>query len=138
MNITKVFESKKGVITMKKMISVVLCLIFVFSLVGCGKGGKAGTEDAGYYVLISMSDESGSLDEDTLKEIGLYGAMYIQLNEDKTGVLALGDDDQMDLTWEPGVITADGEEVNYTLKDDELTMEDDGTTLVFRKEAKKE
>ncbi len=117
---------------MKKFLSVLLTVVLVLSLAACGKG----TGDAGFYVLTSLSGDGMTLDKDTLELLGLYGTMYLELREDGTGVLSMGDGDDLALTWKKGVITADGESSKYTLKGDELTIEIDGAAMVFTREDK--
>lgn len=75
---------------------------------------------------------------DQLKELyegmGIdFPDMYLQLNEDGTGELVLGDDDSNKVEWKPGVIIANGEEAKYTIDGDKLSMEKDDKKIVFKK-----
>lgn len=108
------------------MTVLILTAMMLLTLVGCG--GKKNS-DAGYYILTSMGEGEETLDEELLKQIGMYGKLYIELREDKTGVICI--DEEAPITWEPGVITGDGESVNYTLEGDVLTLEMEGSTMTF-------
>lgn len=121
---------------MKKMKIVsaacAMALAAALSLTGCGKS------DAGRYDLYSMTDSGETITmkdmEDMYKEMNMEAPeMYIELNEDGTGKLVMGEGDAEEIKWKDGVITADGEDVNYTIKDGKLTMESDGTEMVFEK-----
>lgn len=121
---------------MKKMKIVsaacAMALAAALSLTGCGKS------DAGRYDLYSMTDSGETITmkdmEDMYKEMNMEAPeMYIELNEDGTGKLVMGEGEAEEIKWKDGVITADGEDVNYTIKDGKLTMESDGTEMVFEK-----
>lgn len=102
------------------------------SLTGCGKS------DTGRYDLYSMTDDGETI---TMKDMeAMYAEMdmeapemYIQLNDDGTGKLVMGEEETQDIEWKDGVISADGEEISYTMEDGKLKMEDDGTEMVFEK-----
>lgn len=87
--------------------------------------------DAGYYILTSMTEDGETFDEAMLKELGLYGTMYLVMNEDGTGYMCFGEDDTSSLTWEQGFITMDGETAPYTLEGDVLTIEEDGVSMTY-------
>lgn len=128
----------------KRLFAALLALAMLLALTGCGnalsmlqKVQKSG--DAGYYILTSMSAEGYTFEGDDLKTFSSTGEMYIQLKEDKTGVLFMCDD-VTPFTWEPGTATFgpsqfSGEKwldkVSYTLEGDTLSMETDGMELVF-------
>ena len=97
---------------------------------------KASYHDAGYYDLIRID---GATEEDTvseedltmLRELGMY--MYLDLQEDGTGIFFV--DEEMPLTWQDGSITFtdDALTVAYSLENEELKMDVVGTVFVLRK-----
>ena len=116
------------------VLAMVMTIAVSFVLTGC-QGGKS---DAGRYDVDSMTENGETRTVDQLKELyeGMcidFPDMYLQLNEDGTGKLVLGDDDSNKVEWKPGVISADGEEVKYTIDGDKLSMEKDGQKIVFKK-----
>ncbi|MGN0633594.1 MAG: hypothetical protein ACI4JW_06955 [Oscillospiraceae bacterium] len=117
-----------------KAMAVVCAAALAASLAftGCGKS------DAGRYDLYSMTSDGETITmkemEDMYKEMDQKAPeMYLELNEDGTGKLVMGDEDTEELEWKDGVITADGDDIEYTIEDGKLTMEDDGTKMVFEK-----
>ena len=113
-----------------KVCALIMALTFIFA--GCGKG------DAGRYEFYSMTANGETVDAEGLKKT--YEAlgedtpeMYIELNEDGTGKIALGIGDTEEITWKKGVITANGEDVKYTIKGGKLTMKKGEEELVFKK-----
>ena len=118
-----------------KLISAVcaMALAASFTLTGCG------SDDAGRYNLKSMTEDGQEMSFDDIKsmyeEMGMdVPEMYIELKDDGTGKVVLGDGNTENIEWEDGVITADGEEVKYTIDGKELSMERDGSELVYEKE----
>lgn len=116
------------------VLAMVMTIAVSFVLTGC-QGGKS---DAGRYDVYSMTENGETRTVDQLKELyegmGIdFPDMYLQLNEDGTGELVLGDDDSNKVEWKPGVITTNGEEAKYTIDGDKLSMEKDGKKLVFKK-----
>ena len=121
----------------KRILSAVLAMVMTiavsFVLTGC-----QGKSDAGRYDVYSMTANGETYTLDQLKELyegmGIdFPDMYLQLNEDGTGELVLGDDDSNKVEWKPGVIIANGEEAKYTIDGDKLSMEKDGKKIVFKK-----
>ena len=116
------------------VMAMVMTIAVSFVLTGC-QGGKS---DAGRYDVYSMTENGETRTVDQLKELyegmGIdFPDMYLQLNEDGTGKLVMGDDDSNTVEWKAGVITADGEEIKYTIDGDKLSMEKDGQKVVFKK-----
>ena len=115
------------------VLAMVMTIAVSFVLTGC-----QGKSDAGRYDVYSMTENGETRTVDQLKELfegmGLdFPDMYLQLNEDGTGELVLGDDDSNKVEWKPGVIIANGEEAKYTIDGDKLSMEKDGKKIVFKK-----
>ena len=115
------------------VLAMVMTIAVSFVLTGC-----QGKSDAGRYDVYSMTANGETYTLDQLKELyegmGIdFPDMYLQLNEDGTGKLVLGDDDSNKVEWKPGVIIANGEEAKYTIDGDKLSMEKDGKKIVFKK-----
>ena len=115
------------------VLAMVMTIAVSFVLTGC-----QGKSDAGRYDVYSMTANGETYTLDQLKELyegmGIdFPDMYLQLNEDGTGELVLGDDDSNKVEWKPGVITTNGEEAKYTIDGDKLSMEKDGKKIVFKK-----
>ena len=72
--------------------------------------------------------------EEMYKEMDMEAPeMYLELKDDGTGKLVVGEDDTEEIEWKDDVISADGEDVKYTVEDGKFTMESDGTKMVFEK-----
>ena len=115
------------------VLAMVMTIAVSFVLTGC-----QGKSDAGRYDVYSMTANGETYTLDQLKELyegmGIdFPDMYLQLNEDGTGELVLGDDDSNKVEWKPGVIIANGEEAKYTIDGDKLSMEKDDKKIVFKK-----
>ena len=115
------------------VLAMVMTIAVSFVLTGC-----QGKSDAGRYDVYSMTANGETYTLDQLKELyegmGIdFPDMYLQLNEDGTGKLVLGDDDSNKVEWKPGVIIANGEEAKYTIDGDKLSMEKDDKKIVFKK-----
>ena len=98
-------------------------------------------QDAGYWELIRIdgaTPEESISEEDMalVKTMGMI--MYLELLEDGTGLLYM--EEELPVTWMDGTITFldDNMDVGYTLEDGTLTVEVEGSTLVFRKGEKPE
>ena len=98
-------------------------------------------QDAGYWELIRIdgaTPEESISEEDMalVKSMGML--MYLELLEDGTGLLYM--EEELPVTWMDGNVTFldDDMDVGYTLENGELTMEVEGSTLVFRKGEKPE
>ena len=85
---------------------------------------------SGTYELTGMeSDGEDQSDSITvLKGLGLKATL--ELKEDKTGKLDLFGDDS-DLTYDKDKINIDGNAASYSYKDGTLTIEENGTKLIF-------
>ncbi len=118
-----------------KLVSTVcaMALAACFCFTGCGKDS-----DAGRYNFYSMTEDGETITmkdmEEMYKEANMeVPEMYLELKDDGTGTLVLGEDDTETVKWKDGVITADGEDVEYTVQDNKLTLKIDGDEMVFEK-----
>ena len=117
-----------------KLLSAVCTMAIAASLTltGCGKS------DAGRYNLYSLTEDGETMTmkdmEEMYKEMDMEAPeMYLELKDDGTGQIVMGDEDTEKVEWKDGVINTDDEEIKYTVKDGKLTMESDGVELVFEK-----
>lgn len=126
---------KKRIVALFAMLAVA-CLV----LVGCG-GGAAGGEKAafvGSWTLTSMTESGEEMTEadlKTLKDLGLE--VTIKLDEDGKATLTLFGE-AMEGTWETtGAAAAkfksDTSEADMVIENEQLKMEQDGSSLVFSK-----
>lgn len=120
-------------------IACALCL----ALVGCGSKGSASKADpkdafVGSWEVTSMvngGEETSMEDLEQLKGLGMF--VYLDLNEYGTFSLdVLGS--PMTGTWEAtdestGTITLSGSSAPLTLKDGQLTLEQDASSMTFKK-----
>ena len=90
-------------------VAAVMALLMVLSLTACGNS------TLGYYKLTSAEASGMSFDSSTLAAVGMDKG-YILLKEDGKAKLSAAGQEQ---------------ELTYTLKDGVITMEKDGTKLVF-------
>lgn len=100
-----------------------MALLMVLSLTACGNS------TLGYYKLTSAEASGMSFDSSTLAAVGMDKG-YILLKEDGKAKLSAAGQEQ-ELTYDDKNFTAGSESIPYTLKDGVITMEKDGTKLVF-------
>ncbi len=121
---------------MKKILSLLLTLAMVLALAACGGSKPEPTyNDAGYYAIFSLTDADGTMDQDDFDT--LDWTMYLELRENGTGVLDMGDGDPTELTWQDGSISAMGETIPYSLAGGMLTLDlsddDSDFVMIFKK-----
>ena len=104
-------------------VAAVMALLMVLSLTACGNS------TLGYYKLTSAEASGMSFDSSTLAAVGMDKG-YILLKEDGKAKLSAAGQEQ-ELTYDDKNFTAGSESIPYTLKDGVITMEKDGTKLVF-------
>ena len=117
----------------KRSLTMLLALCLVLCLAACsGSDTPAKAEkpaDIGYYTLTSMTEGSDTYGAEMLALIGA-DKWYIELREDYTGTLGLGEDIE-EFTWKPGAITDGADTLSYTLEGDTLTLKGDSYEMVF-------
>lgn len=129
---------------MKKRIAVVLAaacaLAMCFALAGCG-GGKS--EDAsknfvGDWVLVGGEANGEEIDQESIDLLDSLGMqIYLSLEDDGTATLMLFGE-EMDGTWKAKdantvTITFEGDDGDFKLADNKLTLEVEGDKLIFEK-----
>ena len=126
---------------MKKGIIALLACVFALSLalVGCGGGGgDAKAAWVGTWDLYEM-EENGQItstdDIQMLRDLGL--TVTLELKDDGNGALVMFGE-SLEGTWEAksateGSFTAQDQTVGMTIADGKLTMEQNGSKLVFQK-----
>ena len=97
--------------------------------------------DAGYWevVRIDSEDPESVISEEDMEIVKGAGViMYMELNEDGTGILFM--DEEMPLTWQDGTVTFtdDAMSVSYTVENGELTLDMYELVFILRKGEKLE
>lgn len=88
--------------------------------------------EVGYFTFESMEMDGETLSKDDLTAIGGDpDSFFLIMNEDGTGTLAIAGEEAQQLTWKDGTLSIEGETVPYTVDGDTLTLEEDGTKMVF-------
>ena len=122
---------------MKRLFCILLALVMVLALSACSKGSAATYNDAGYYAIFSVDEDGETLTAADFQSMDW--TVFLQLNEDGTGVLDMDDGDVTELTWEDGSITYDGEKTPYVLAGGMLTLDlcdsDGSFVMIFKKGA---
>lgn len=115
----------------------VLLLDFMSIAMTFTKDGKApssnsGTADkdsiVGYYKITELVVEGEAMGSDMLAAIGMDGC-YILFNEDGTGRIRF--DNESEFTYDDKNLTVDGDAQPYTFEDGKVTIELEGTKMVF-------
>lgn len=116
---------------MKKFLCTVLASMMMVSMLftGCGKSSIAGV-----YKVTSMTEDGEDYTE-LLSAMGM--TIYLDLEDDGTGTINMYGE-TMDVEWDDDEITIDGESQEYDYSKGTITMEEDGTSLVFEKLTKDE
>ena len=120
----------------KKLVSLLLVALMVFTLVACSSsGGGSGAANkpspVGKYVLTGMEENGEATsqeDLDLLKSLGLTVTMEIK--EDGTGSMDLFGE-ALEFTWDADNIILEGEKQAYTFDGSKFTIENDGTKMEF-------
>ena len=88
--------------------------------------------EVGYFTFESMEMDGETLTKDDLRAVGGDpDSFFLIINEDGTGTLAIAGEDAQQLTWKDGTLAMGGETVPYTVDGDTLTLEEDGTKMIF-------
>jgi len=120
---------------MKKAFFAILALMLIVCLASCGGDAK----EIGSYDLESMTEDGTTMTLKELKDMyDAYGVAFpefsLVLNKDGTGKMTVAGETQ-NINWDAKAKTMshDNETINYTFKDNKITLSEDGTSLVFVK-----
>ncbi len=113
-----------------------LCLAFILALamimpLGAGrlKVSAANTyKDAGYYTLSYFEEDGEEIDISFLAMLGVE--IGLVLDKDGTGFIYYTNEIE-ELTWYDGLITMDGEDTEYTVKNGTLHLEESDSDIVM-------
>ena len=121
-----------------KLGKILVCLVMVLSLMlciaACGDTEESGGI-AGKYKFHSMSYDGETITAKDLADMGEEMDMYIRLNGDGTGIM-YSEGETEDMAYANGQIWSvdePDEKVDFTVKGNTLTMEQDGMKMVFKK-----
>ena len=81
-----------------------------------------------YYILSYMNDGEQEVGAELLS---LLGTSYLYLANDGTAKLMLMGEEEEGLTWKDGVLTANGQELPFTLENGVLRIDQDGMVMEF-------
>ncbi len=88
--------------------------------------------EVGYFTFESMEMDGETLTKDDMRAVGGDpDSFFLIINEDGTGTLAVAGEDAQQLTWKDGTFSMGDETVPYTIDGDTLTLEEDGTKMIF-------
>jgi hypothetical protein len=120
---------------MKKVFLVLFVLMLAVCLTSCG--GDA--EEIGSYELESMSEAGETMSMKELKDMyAEYGMpvpeFSLVLNKDGTGKMTISGE-SANIKWDAKAktMTADGETIKYTFKDNKITIGEKNDAMVFVK-----
>lgn len=129
--------------TKRTMATIVAMLAMVFALAGCSGGSAGSPQDgeknfAGDWRIVGMEDDGKVTSEDdieAMRDLGLDVGLTV--NEDGTFTLAYFGS-ELNGEWSAksateAEFTIDGEKVTVTIADEKISMEQDGTKLIFGK-----
>lgn len=122
---------------MKRAVKSVLCLVLVLSMFLCLCACSSGDKDAavGKYEVVSMEAEGMTIDKEMIDMIFGDVDFYIELKADGTGVLAVMGESE-EIGWADGKMWPaedKSDTIEYTLKGKTLTLEIEGSKMVFEK-----
>ncbi len=129
---------------MKKRIWILLmALVMIVSLVGCG-GGGGGKDPTGTYALLKMEEGGEEITAKDMAEIfGGEIGVTLEITKDKKfkldmGVLGDEGEEVISGTWETKgdslVLSAAGDEMTVKYDEKTVTLDVEGFLLVFEKE----
>ena len=113
----------------KKITAALLVVVMVFALAACS-GGNGSKGPEGKYTLSSIEADGMKIDPAAM---GMdTSSIYIQFNADGTGELSVMGEAKS-FTWEGNKMTSQGETVEFQFSGNTVTVEDDGTKMIFTK-----
>ncbi|MCQ2559437.1 MAG: lipocalin family protein [Clostridia bacterium] len=123
----------------KKIIALAAMISLILGLAACGNSDSSSL--AGEWKLASIIQEG----EITMyaSDLSAFGVeMVLNLKEDGSGTMTITGQDDQELTWKASgnkvTLTADGDAIDFTYKDNLLIGEMDGASMSFAKSNSKE
>jgi hypothetical protein len=128
---------------MKKNLNILVALILTLSLAliaGCSSGGTSSSALSGKYTIVSMEQDG----EEMLEMFRMIGVnpdgIYIEFSgENKFSMMMtfMGEEEATTGTYEVNgkniILSADGDDIPGTIDGNKITMEQDGTKMIFEK-----
>ena len=126
--------TNKKELRMKRLIAILLILIFsVAMLTACG-------DDAGLtgkYYLTSVTEGDETMDASTLAELGLdisgFHIEFLDSNRFRIVTFDESEDGTYKLDGKSLTLSADGETIDATIDNSTITLDAEGTIMVFEK-----
>ena len=116
----------------RKLLTLILITVMVFSLAACKGSGKSKPSPVGTYnisALVEDGEETTAEELEILKEMGLD--ISLELKEDKTGTIQLFGE-EIEITWDNDYINLEGESIPYTFDGTDLVIEQEDSKMVFK------
>ena len=122
---------------MKKILCALLAAVLLLTLCACGRQESATYNDAGYYEIYSINEGERILNKADFDSLGW--TVFLQLNDDGSGVLDMDDGDVTRLTWKDGTLNDGSSDMPYVLAGGMLTLDlssrNETFVMIFRKAA---
>ena len=135
---------------MKKLVSLALALVMALSLAACGDEGSGfdpsafetkGTKYAGDYRVSTMLVGGERYEYDDIVAMGMADDTYLRLKEDGTGVIAIGDGEEMAVKiddWKGTLTFDDGTQAKFweeSVSSLGVEFEEAGLTIYYTTES---
>ena len=122
---------------MKKRIAILLVVLMMLTLIACG-GKDGNSAEASIVGTWELVDGEGDAKETVAMMMSMGMTMSFTFNADGTGSMSAsfgGDESSENFTYtlEDGKIMMDGSPMNYTLDGDRLSVDINGTMMVFKR-----
>ncbi len=122
----------------KKIIALVAMMSLILGLAACGNSDSSSL--AGEWKLASIQEGEMTMYASDLSAFGME--MVLTLKEDGSATMTMTGQDAQELTWKASgnkvTLTADGDAIDFTYKDNLLTGEMDEASMSFAKSDSKE
>ena len=109
-----------GVVAVVAVVAIVVAIVLLTS-----KANPVGT-----WTLVEVSEGGQSYDTSSLSLLGMTGTL--ELKDDKTGTMSIFGS-STNLTWDDKNLTVDGQATAYSISGNKLTLENNGSKMVFEK-----
>ena len=118
---------------MKKMLSMILAAVLLFTLGGVGALAADAEEMVGTYTLTAFDDGSGTDSEAMMEAMQALGlSATLEIREDGSAVLDLfGTEMELEFDFDAETATAEGDAVPFTYEDGVLEISAEGASMTF-------